>query len=130
MRSGPVCLWAPSHPLHVMPPYSAPERQMLEARFPQQSRRRAAVKISVTQLRMKFSAGSVESRPAARRPAATSVCPKHKMFYPRLSSKRDVLCFLERTLRCRVGTTNALYKGFAGAKPAWCDLQQKEVRTT
>jgi hypothetical protein len=45
-----------------MPPYSDPEPEILQERFPQQSQRPAAVKIFVTQLRMKFSAGSVESR--------------------------------------------------------------------
>jgi hypothetical protein len=72
--------------VNPMPPYSDPVRQIFQGKFPQPSRRRGAVKISVNQLRMKFSAGSVESRSAARRPAATSVCPKHKMFYPRVSS--------------------------------------------
>jgi hypothetical protein len=119
------CHAAPSLRVDPMPPYSDPERQMLKESFPQQSRRRAAVKISVTQLRMNFSAGSVESRPAARRPAATSVCPKHKMFYPRLSSSG--ICFASSNEHSDVAweATNAVYKDFAGAKPAWCDLKGK-----
>ena len=96
----------------------------MRERFPQQSRRRAAVKISVNRLRMKVSAGAVEFAPAARRPAATSVCPKHKMFYPRLSSSG--MCFVPKTnTQMSRGITNALYKGFAGAKPAWGDLEGK-----
>jgi hypothetical protein len=49
--------------------YSDPEREILKKGFPQQSRRPSAVQILWVQLRMKFSAGSIEwpaSREASR----------------------------------------------------------------
>jgi hypothetical protein len=53
MRSGLVCISTES-PITRMPPYSDPVQQIFQGRFPQPSRRRGAVKISVNQLRMKF----------------------------------------------------------------------------
>jgi hypothetical protein len=101
-----------------MPPYSAPERQMLKVGFPQQSGRRAAVKISVYGLRMKVSAGCVEFAASSKAPRCYECMPETQDVLSETLEQRDVLCFLKRTLRCCVGTTNAVYKGFAGAKPA------------
>src|SRR5215831_5058141 len=111
---------APSLRVDPMPPYSDPEPEILQERFPQQSQRRAAVKNSVYGLRMKVSAGRVEFAASSKAPAATSVCPKHKMFYPRLSSSG--ICFASSNEHSDVAweATNAVYKDFAGAKPAWC----------
>jgi len=71
--------------IHRDQPCSNPERQILRARFPQQSPRRAPVKISVSELRMKFSAGSLQWT-ARRHPAVTSRPTKHKMVFSRVSS--------------------------------------------
>ena len=120
----PVCCHAaPSLRVNPMPPYSDAEPEILQERFPQQSRRRAAVKISVPQLRMKFSAGSVECVPAARRPAATSVCPKHQMFYARVSSSG--MCFAPKTntqMSCR-DCQHSPIRVSLGAKRAWVRLR-------
>ena len=108
-----------------MPSYSAPERQMLKGRFPQQSQRRAAVKIFVCGLRMKVSVGCVEFAASSKASRCYECMPETQDVLSETLEQRDVLCFLERTLRCCVGTTNAIYKDFAGAKPAWCDLEEK-----
>jgi hypothetical protein len=108
-----------------MPPYSDPERQNLRERFPQQSRRRALVKISVHGLRMKISAGCIECAASSKASRCYECMPETQDVLCETLEQRDVLCFLKRTLRCRVGTTNAIYKDFAGAKPAWCDLEGK-----
>jgi hypothetical protein len=91
---------------------------MLKVGFPQQSGRRAAVKISVYGLRMKVSAGCVEFAASSKAPRCYECMPETQDVLSETLEQRDVLCFLKRTLRCCVGTTNAVYKGFAGAKPA------------
>jgi hypothetical protein len=84
----------PATGVHRDQPYSDPERQILRARFPQQSPRCAAVKISVSELRMKFSAGSLQWT-GSRQPAVTSRPTKHKMFFSRVSSSG--MRFVSRT---------------------------------
>jgi hypothetical protein len=54
--------WANSQ--RVKSPYSKSDSEILRKRFPQPSPRRAAVKISVEVLRMKFSAGCLQWQPA------------------------------------------------------------------
>src|SRR5450759_534304 len=99
-----------------MPSYSDPERQDLRERFPQQSPRRAAVKISVNELRMKFSVGSVESQPAGI--PLLRVMPPNTGCFIRESRAAGCALFPKRTLRCGVGIPRLYYKGFAGAKSA------------
>jgi hypothetical protein len=89
--------------------------------FPQQSRRRAAVKISVYGLRMKVFCRLRRIRSQQQGAPLLGVYARNTRCFMRDSRAAGLLCFLKRTLRCCVGTTNALYKGFAGAKPAWCD---------
>jgi hypothetical protein len=75
-----------------MPPYSDGERQILEERFPQQSRCRAVVKISVNQLRMKFSAGSVEFVVSSKASRCYECMPQTLDVLSESLAQRDVLC--------------------------------------
>jgi hypothetical protein len=65
-------------PTSATAPYSYSGSEILRRRFPQQSPGRAAVKISVQGLRMKFSGGCLQWQLAG--PTATSSCAKHEMF--------------------------------------------------
>jgi hypothetical protein len=100
-------------------PYSDPERQILRARFPQQSPRCAAVKISVSELRMKFSAGSLQCT-ASRHPAVTSRPTKHKMLFSRVSSSG--MRFVSRTntqMTSRPGARLSIRISQETKLPAW-----------
>jgi len=68
-------------------------------------------------LRMKFSVGSVESQPAGI--PLLRVASLNTRCFDQESRAAGCALFLQRTLRCRVGTTPRLYyKDFAGTKPA------------
>ena len=97
MRSlGTVCLLhsAPSLGVNPMPPYSDLERQNLRERFPQQSRRRPAVKISVCGLRMKVSAGCIELAASSKAPRCYECMPETQDVLCETLEQRDLLCFL------------------------------------
>jgi hypothetical protein len=85
----------------------------------------AAVKISVNQLRMKFSAGCVEFAASSKASRCYECMPQTQDVLCETLEQWDLLCLLKRTLRCCVENTNAVYKGFAGAKPAWRELEGK-----
>jgi len=77
-----------------MPPYSDPQRQNMWERFPQQSRRRAAVKISVHGLRMKVSAGCVEFAVSSKAPRCYECMPETQDVLCETLEQRDLLRFL------------------------------------
>jgi len=67
---------------------------MLKVRFPQQSRCRVAVKISVCGLRMKVSAGCVEFAASSKAPRCYECMPETQDVLSETLEQRDLLCFL------------------------------------
>jgi hypothetical protein len=66
----------------------------MRERFPQQSRRRAAVKISVNRLRMKVSAGASRIRASSKASRCYECMPETQDVLSETLEQRDVLCFL------------------------------------